>query len=130
AEAATAALNALASSWPVGAHGVAMLSTWAAPASQRWLAACLPVLCSWKAQQQALCEALGWVVVPGSLANYFCAQWSPAEAPHHGATTLQHLRRHGIKLRDCTSFGLPGVVRMGVLPPAAQRALRRAWLQR
>jgi histidinol-phosphate aminotransferase len=40
---------------------------------------------------------------------------------------LQALRGHGIKLRDCSSFGLPGHVRMGVLPPASQQALWQAW---
>ena len=33
------------------------------------------------------------------------------------------LRTQGIKLRDVTSFGLLGWVRLGVLPPAAQDAL-------
>jgi histidinol-phosphate aminotransferase len=33
------------------------------------------------------------------------------------------LRTQGIKLRDATSFGLPGWVRLGVLPPVAQDAL-------
>ena len=126
AEAVVAALNALAPSWPVGAHGVAMLHSWTASSSQRWLADCLPVLRDWKAQQQALCEELGWTVLPASQANYFCARLPvalPAVAP-----ALQQLRElHGIQLRDCTSFGLAGVVRMGVLPPAAQEALRRAW---
>ena len=37
------------------------------------------------------------------------------------------LRAQGIKLRDCASFGLPGTVRLGVLPPASQAALERAW---
>ena len=41
---------------------------------------------------------------------------SPARVPA--------LRAQGIKLRDCTSFGLPGAVRLGVLPPASQDALR------
>ena len=123
AQADVAALNALAPSWPVGAHGVAMLHSWPSPITQRWLAGCLPVLRDWKAQQQALCIELGWAVLPGSQANYFCAQLPPVDVP----TVVQHLRTHGVQLRDCTSFGLPGVVRMGVLPPAAQEALRRAW---
>ena len=126
AETAIAALTALAPSWPVGAHGVALLQCWVQPQTQRWLADCLPVLRDWKAQQQALCEELGWTVLPASQANYFCARLPvalPAVAP-----ALQQLRElHGIQLRDCTSFGLAGVVRMGVLPPAAQEALRRAW---
>lgn len=126
AEADVAALHALAPSWPVGAHGVAMLESWAEPATQRWLDGCLPVLRDWKARQQALCTDLGWAVVPGSLANYFCAQ--PLVVDWQGSA--QHLRQHGVQLRDCNSFGLPGVVRLGVLPPVSQEALRSAWLKR
>jgi histidinol-phosphate aminotransferase len=37
------------------------------------------------------------------------------------------LRADGIKLRDCASFGLPGHVRLGVLPPQSQQALKEAW---
>ncbi len=126
AEAVVAALNALAPSWPVGAHGVAMLHSWTASSSQRWLADCLPVLRDWKAQQQALCEELGWTVLPASQANYFCARL-PLPALDIAAALQQLRELHGIQLRDCSSFGLPGVVRLGVLPPAAQRALRAAW---
>ena len=123
AAADVAALNALAPSWPVGAHGVAMLESWVTPATQRWLAECLPVLRDWKVQQQTLCAELGWTVLPGSQANYFCARL-PLSAPAMSAALLR-LRDHGVQLRDCASFGLPGVVRLGVLPPAAQMALRR-----
>ncbi|MNW01784.1 hypothetical protein D3C71_1974690 [compost metagenome] len=59
----------------------------------------------------------------GSLANYFCAQ--PATATLQ--SDLAALRANGIKLRDATSFGLPGTVRLGVLAPAAQDALQAAW---
>ena len=90
---------------------------------QQWLVHSLRTLSGWKARQLALCTDLGWAVHAGSLANYFCAQ--PA------TTTLQSdlvaLRSSGIKLRDATSFGLPGTVRLGVLGPAAQDALRAAW---
>ncbi len=126
AAAQVAALNALAPSWPVGAHGVAMLESWVAPTTQRWLAECLPLLRGWKVQQQALCAELGWTVLTGSQANYFCARLA-LSAPAMSAALLC-LRAHGVQLRDCTSFGLPGVVRLGVLPPAAQSALRVAWL--
>jgi histidinol-phosphate aminotransferase len=120
-----AALNALAPSWPVGAHGVAMLESWVPPATQRWLVDCLAVLRDWKAQQQALCAELGWTVLPASQANYFCARLA-LSAPAMSAALL-HLRAHGVQLRDCASFGLPGVVRLGVLAPAGQMALRQAW---
>lgn len=121
-EADAAALVALAPSWPVGAHGVALLQAWVQPRVQHWLAECLGVLRDWKARQLALCDALGWEVLPGSQANYFCARPPVADLP----ALLHHLRAQGIKLRDCASFGLPGVVRLGVLAPEAQEALRAA----
>jgi histidinol-phosphate aminotransferase len=36
---------------------------------------------------------------------------------------------HGIKLRDASSFGLAGWVRMGVLSPGSQQQLLRAVTQ-
>lgn len=39
---------------------------------------------------------------------------------------LAVLRQQGIKLRDATSFGLPGWFRLGVRPPESQQALWRA----
>ena len=167
AEGMVPALQGLASSWPVGAHGVALLHAWATPAVQQWVEGCVPTLREWKARQLALCTALGWAVVPGSLANYFVATLAspsvstaetvfgddlpapnpsvraePVEARVRSGTTdlcgpgvahpatsalLAALRQHGIKLRDCTSFGLPGAVRLGVLPPTSQDALQAAW---
>lgn len=115
------ALDQLAPSWPLGAHAVAMLDAWASPAAQDWLAHSLQTLALWKAEQQALLTHLGWTVVP-SEANYFCA--APPR-PLRGVA----LRAAGIKLRDTTSFGLPGHWRLGVLSPEAQAALRAA-LQR
>ena len=120
---AVQALTAQAPSWPVGAHGVALLQAWTKPAVQQWLVHSLTTLRDWKARQQALCSDLGWAEHAGSLANYFCAQ--PATATLQ--KDLAALRASGIKLRDTTSFGLPGTVRLGVLAPAAQDALQAAW---
>ena len=119
-------LRALAASWPLGAEGVALLTAWPQAEVQAWLAASLPLLRSYKQAQQALCTALGWQVLPGSLANFFTARVPTAQASSL-AQALQQLRQQGIKLRDATSFGLPGHVRLGVLPPPAQQALRHAW---
>ena len=117
----TAPLQALSPSWPVGAHGVAMLQAWCGAASQDWLAQSLPVLRDWKNRQIALCARWGWHCLP-STANFFCAQ-----PPTHGLPQLlARLRAQGIKLRDAASFGLPGHVRLGVLPPPAQYALAQA----
>ncbi|MDP3753908.1 aminotransferase class I/II-fold pyridoxal phosphate-dependent enzyme [Polaromonas sp.] len=118
-------LDNLAPSWPVGAHGVAMLQAWTTPEVQAWLAASLATLREWKARQIALCEAMGWTCLP-SAANFFCAR---PLLPHGMSLPqlLAELRGQGIKLRDTTSFGLPGRVRLGVLAPAAQDALHNAW---
>ena len=124
-EARAAALEALAPSWPLGAHGVAMLQGWAGREVQAWLAASLPSLREWKTAQIGVCGSLGWTCLP-SEANFFCAR----PVLPRGKTlqqTLVDLRARGIKLRDTTSFGLPGHVRLAVLAPMAQHALRDAW---
>lgn len=124
-ETLAAQLEALAPSWPLGAHGVAMLQAWVSAETQAWLAASLPVLREWKAAQLQLCEALGWSCLPSD-ANFFCAQ--PALPPGMNlAQALAGLRTRGIKLRDTASFGLTGHVRLSVAAPAAQQALRQAW---
>ncbi|WP_288253432.1 aminotransferase class I/II-fold pyridoxal phosphate-dependent enzyme [uncultured Hydrogenophaga sp.] len=120
---AMAGLEALAPSWPLGAHAEAMLMAWTQPATQQWLQDSLNTLREWKAQQTALCESLGWTVLP-SEANHFVARLPDP----HDVERLNTLRReHGVKLRDCASFGLPGHVRLGVRSPADQEALRAAW---
>jgi len=119
------ALRELAPSWVVGAHGVAMLQAWTGGEAQQWLAHSLQTLRGWKRRQLALCERLGWQVLPGHQANYFVARMPISETVL--ARRLEQLRAQGIKLRDCASFGLPGHVRLGVLPPASQAALERAW---
>ena len=119
------ALQALSPSWPVGAHGVAMLQAWTAPAVQDWLAASLDTLRGWKSRQLQLCQALGWQTRPSD-ANYFVARPYGFDNAELGAELAQ-LRARGIKLRDATSFGLPGCVRLGVLAPVAQDALAQAW---
>lgn len=126
AEESVAQLESLCPSWPLGAHGVALLQAWTQPEVQAWVRASLDTLRAWKARQMALAAALGWSCAP-SLANFFCADTGlPAPAL---AQALQALRARGIKLRDAASFGLPGWVRLGVLAPEAQDALREAWLE-
>jgi histidinol-phosphate aminotransferase len=130
-DAAVQALDALAPSWPLGAHGVALLHAWVLPEVQAWLDNSLHCLRQWKTRQiDMLCE-LGWTCLP-SEANFFCAYPAPLQglcandAPAQWTTELAHLRQAGIKLRDAASFGLPGHARLGVLPPMAQDALRAA----
>jgi len=122
AQAVVPQLQALAPSWVLGGHAVAMLTAWTEDAVQQWLRASLETLRDWKNQQVALCQSLGWQVAE-SEANYFCARLPQALSE----AQWQRLRARGIKLRDATSFGLPGWVRVGALPPASQQALAQAW---
>jgi histidinol-phosphate aminotransferase len=119
AQAMVQALECMTPSWPLGAHGVAMLQAWATPAVQTWCAASRATLQDWKSLQIAMLEGLGWQCHP-SLTHFFCAR-PPAgtDLPQ----LLERLRAQGIKLRDATSFGLPGWVRLRVHTPAAQAAL-------
>ena len=118
AEADARQLESLGPSWPLGAHAVAMLQAWTLLAVQRWLAASRDVLRRWRVSQREALETLGWSCLP-SHANFFCAR--PPEPIDPDA-----LRSQGIKLRDATSFGLPGYWRLSVQPPVAQQALAAA----
>ncbi len=111
-------VDALAPSWPLGAHAAEMLDAWSSPAVQDWVAQSCATLRAWKTRQQRVCNELGWTCMD-SVTNFFCAR-PPA------GLALAALRQRGIKLRDTTSMGLPGYVRLGVLPPASQDALAAA----
>jgi histidinol-phosphate aminotransferase len=115
ADATVQSLQALAPSWSVGAHGVAMLHNWVQADTQAWLAQSRRQLQAWKQRQLAALKDLGWDCLP-SMANFFCAR-APIDID------LPALRAEGIKLRDAASLGLPGFFRLAVLPPAAQDAL-------
>ena len=119
-------LAGLCASWPLGAHGVALLGCWVNAEVQGWLKHGLQTLQVWKTRQMALLEKLGWICQP-SVTNFFCATpWLPDGFTLEQALTV--LRQQGIKLRDTTSFGLPDQVRLSVQPPMAQDALCRAWI--
>ncbi len=111
-----ATLERLCPSWPLGAHGVALLQAWVQPEVQAWLAHSLHTLRAWKTMQTSMLNDLGWTCLP-SVANFFCAR-----PPH--ALDLNAVRAEGVKLRDTASFGLLGHVRLSVQPPAVQEALK------
>jgi histidinol-phosphate aminotransferase len=119
-----AQLEGLCPSWPLGAHGVALLQAWVQPEVQAWLQESLDTLRQWKVRQIKVLESMGWTCLT-SEANFFCARPDLQDASLEQA--LQTLRVQGIKLRDAASFGLPGHVRLGVLAPFAQDALQQAW---
>ncbi|WP_066260249.1 aminotransferase class I/II-fold pyridoxal phosphate-dependent enzyme [Hydrogenophaga flava] len=109
------ALDALAASWPIGAHGEALLMAWAQPGVQRWVADSREVLATWAMALRAALERRGWTCAPSDTA-FLCAK--PPQ-PLDGAA----LRAQGIKLRDATSFGLPGWWRLSAQLPEALAAL-------
>ena len=123
------ALDSMCPSWPLGVHAVAMLQAWAQADVQDWLVQSRDTLLDWKQRQLGVLAGLGWTCLP-SEANFFVAQpfgQGQDAAAEKVVAALTHLRSHGIKLRDATSFGLPGYVRVGVLSPVAQDALACAW---
>ncbi|MCD6662514.1 MAG: aminotransferase class I/II-fold pyridoxal phosphate-dependent enzyme [Comamonas sp.] len=121
-------VHRLAPSWPLGAHGVALLQTWVSESCQAWLAQSREQLRTWKRRQIQALQAMGWLVQP-SETNFFIA--ARADSSSDTAvldlqSLLCALRERGIKLRNGASFGLPGCVRLAVVAPPAQDALLSA----
>jgi histidinol-phosphate aminotransferase len=112
------ALAAAEPSWPIGAHGVALLEAWVDDSTQQWLAEQRPRLFDWKRALVQLLHAFGAEVLP-SVTPFLCARLPAGVSP-------QTLRTCGIAVRDTGSFGLPGWVRLSAQPPASLDALRQA----
>jgi histidinol-phosphate aminotransferase len=113
-----AALDALSASWPIGAHGEAMLMAWTSSAVQDWVAASRHTLADWAGALRATLAAHGWTSAPSDTA-YGCAR--PPQPLDAAA-----LRERGIRLRDATSFGLTGWWRLSAQPPEALAVLDAA----
>jgi histidinol-phosphate aminotransferase len=116
-------LEAACPSWPLGAAGAALLTAWASPAVQHWLAEARHTLRSWKLRQTAGFAELGWQVQP-SVSNYGLLR-PPVQTGMDAATYATQvvepaLAQAGVAWRNTTSFGLPGAWRVSVQPPAAQ----------
>jgi histidinol-phosphate aminotransferase len=120
----TAALRQLAPSWVLSAEGVSMLTHWLDPDIQHWLGVARRTLSDWLAMQQGALIEQGWSVWPTQV-PFFLARPPPGDVSDLPAL-LAGLRQQGIKLRDAASFGLPGLVRLRVHAPQAQRALLEA----
>lgn len=121
-------LEALAPSWPIGAHGEALLHSWCQAATQAWLQQARQTLQQWKRQQLAWLNRLGWACMPSETHFWVARPHLPA-AYNDVPQLLAYLRKHHIKLRDCASFGLPGHVRLCAHTPPAQQALEQALRQ-
>jgi histidinol-phosphate aminotransferase len=112
------ALRAAEPSWPLGAHGAAMLEAWAEAATQRWLQDSLPLLRQWTQDLRHGLHALGLEPM-ASNTPFFCAR-RPTRARADGLHAL------GLAVRDTASFGLPGWMRVSAQPPEATQALLHA----
>lgn len=124
--AVAASFDRLASSWVLGADGVAFLESAVAHEAVAWLEGARTTLSGWREAQASMLRAFGWDV-RASVVPFHLARPS-LEAAEVGAR-LVALRSRGIKLRDATSFGMPGWVRLSVQAPAAQQAFAQAWQQ-
>lgn len=118
AQAEVCALERLAPSWPLGAHGVSLLRCWVDPGVQLWVADSRGVLVEWVQALRSTLLARGWTCL-ASATPYLCAR---PPAPLDPAVLLAR----GVKLRDATSFGLPGWWRLSAQPPEALAALDSA----
>ncbi len=112
------ALRAAAPSWPWGAHAVAMLEAWCEPATHLAIAQQLETLRAWKQRFVGLLREAD-IECRDSTTPFFVMRM-PKRASFH------ELRAHGFKLRDTSSFGLPGWARVNTLAPTAQDALLQA----
>lgn len=111
----------LAPSWVLSSEGVALLTHWLDDDTQAWLADARATLRGWTATQRAMLADLDWHQAASST-NFWLAR------PPRPDYTLR-LRERGIRVRDASSFGLEGWVRVSAQPPAARQALQQALLE-
>ena len=124
AEALTACVESLAPSWVLSAEGVALLDALPDSSTQEWLAQSRRTLAQWVQAQRESLQTLGWHQSTSSVPFWLARPPQQGDALQH---LLARLRAQGVKLRDATSFGLPGWVRVSAQPPLAQQALVDAW---
>jgi histidinol-phosphate aminotransferase len=108
-----------APSWVIGCDAVAMLEAAMQPHARDWLAQARPEWLRWRARLARGLQQLG-VAVRESPATFLLANVGNA------ARVSAHLRRHDVRVRDCSSFGLRQWIRLSAQPPAAQKALLTA----
>jgi histidinol-phosphate aminotransferase len=117
-----AALARLAPSWVLSAEGVALLQEAWHPETREAMRQHRESLRVWRASQHDALHLRGWAARP-SVCSF--ALWRPPSGTPIPAL-LQTLRQHGIKLRNATSMGAPGWVRLSVQRPESQDALLQA----
>jgi histidinol-phosphate aminotransferase len=108
-----------APSWVIGRDAVAFLEAACEPRAREWLAQGIPQLKRWRARLAFSLQGLG-VYVRESPATFLLAKVGDA------ARISSQLRNHEVRVRDCSSFGLPQWIRLSAQPPSAQKALLTA----
>ncbi|RIH86277.1 pyridoxal phosphate-dependent aminotransferase [Calidithermus roseus] len=106
----------LAPSWVLGVHGEAFLRAVLQPASRGWLEATRQTLWRWRGELAEGLRELGLEVREG-VANFLLVRVGKA------TPVARALREQGVRVRDCTSFGLPEWLRLSAQAPEAQQAL-------
>lgn len=109
------ALDRAQPSWPLGADGVALLDCWTDDAIQSWLAASRVTLQQWTLSLRSGLDRLG-LQPQASVTPFLCARRPAAAEP-------SFLRARGLAVRDTTSLGLPGWMRLSAQQPEALDAL-------
>jgi histidinol-phosphate aminotransferase len=102
-------LNTIAPSWVLGADGIALLQAHVHPEATQFLLETAPTLRAWKNHQDRRLVESGWQSESSGL-HY--GLWRPPIQPSYRAHWHTRLREEGIKLRDASSFGRPGWVRL------------------
>ena len=120
-----AELQRLTPSWVLSAEGGALLSQAWQPDTLQALEQQRECLRTWRQAQHDALHQRGWVARP-STCNF--ALWRPPSGTHV-PTLLQALRERGIKLRNATSLGAPGWLRLSVQRPDSQDALLQALME-
>jgi histidinol-phosphate aminotransferase len=105
-----------APSWVIGRDAVALLESGAGRPAQRWLEQSLPRVRRWRTGLAGSLRDMGLTVSEGP-ATFLLVRVGEATRIAAG------LRGRGIRVRDCTSFGLPEWLRLSAQGPAAQKAL-------
>jgi histidinol-phosphate aminotransferase len=109
----------LAPSWVIGRDAVAFLEAACEPRAREWLAQGIPQLKRWRARIAFSLQQLG-IPVRESPATFLTANVGDA------ARISGELRDLDVRVRDCSSFGLPQWIRLSAQPPSAQKALLMA----
>jgi histidinol-phosphate aminotransferase len=105
-----------APSWVIGRDAVALLDASTNPRARNWLALSIPRIRQWRSQLASSLEQLG-LPVRNSPATFLLANVRDA------ARTTARLRNAGVRVRDCSSFGLRRWIRVSAQRPRAQRVL-------